>query len=743
MSDATSNTPSEKLPCPCKKCLGSEKKLALRTIREHLAKYGLNSARTRSANAAEDPVDANSSEVDEPDLSRRHHDFDEDDGTSVAASVRSEDSPDDSGLESSDDSDSDNDDQAIDVHRADMGWDGPKADFKDRRRVSTNECRPPDDLAKKMLRRYEKDQSALDAHAIADLVAFKLATDHSLSRSLREDYQQAHNTSSDYKLKRLIEECSGIEVRRIHCCPKGHVAFTGPYKNATVCPVAGCKRYQEINGRIIRDKPLATYSYVSPSSLIAMLQRDPAYARLTRYRHQHLAELRQAKENGANLGYSDIYGSEHYQDLAERFVAVHRPVWSRVPGRDGLIVIDEHEHEDDVNHKYFDGTIDAVFGLFTDGVQLFHARGNNDCWPVILVNYSLPPDERFKTQNVLPVMMIPGPHQPRDLDSFLEPLYEEARNAAMNGKWVVDPIGGSANPLGQLPHEDEKPVVMLQRWYLYLVGADTPAAAKVMGMKGANAHCPCRVCMITGIPLTLRHPAVNSEQPERTSTHFYYPCMHRQGWPARVQQPNAVDVNELQHLHRREEDYFEQAYGAARDSKGAAGKLTGHNKVPGVAFVPGIDMVKSFPIDFMHAVFENLIKNLVALWKGAVKAPGAAPWLVSPADWDAVGKEMEDSGSLVPSAFGRRPCNIAQHPSWMTAEDWVNFVLYIGPALLEDRLPRKYFEHFLRMRNWVKACLRLSMDRQDVEGRDEVDAPDSRRGILSRKIKEWYEEYEA
>lgn len=150
--------------------------------------------------------------------------------------------------------------------------------------------------------------------------------------------------------------------------------------------------------------------------------------------------------------------------------------------------------------------------------------------------------------------------------------------------------------------------MLLQRWYLYLVGADTPAAAKVMGMKGANSHFPCRVCMIGGVPLELRHPA-SANQPERRTTHHYYPCKHEPGWPNRVQPPNHVDPSDMDFLYRRGESYFEQAFAAARDKRGAAGKLTGHNCVPAVAFVPGIHMVKSFPIDFMHAVLENLIRT--------------------------------------------------------------------------------------------------------------------------------------
>ena len=45
--------------------------------------------------------------------------------------------------------------------------------------------------------------------------------------------------------------------------------------------------------------------------------------------------------------------------------------------------------------------------------------------PVILINLNLPPSERYQAQNILTSLLIPGPFEPRDLDSFLVPLIDE------------------------------------------------------------------------------------------------------------------------------------------------------------------------------------------------------------------------------------------------------------------------------------------------------------------------------
>lgn len=54
-------------------------------------------------------------------------------------------------------------------------------------------------------------------------------------------------------------------------------------------------------------------------------------------------------------------------------------------------------------------------------------RGTHDCWVVILVLLSLPLEMRFKNENIWIICAIPGPKQPKEMDSFLRPFVEELR----------------------------------------------------------------------------------------------------------------------------------------------------------------------------------------------------------------------------------------------------------------------------------------------------------------------------
>ena len=73
-----------------------------------------------------------------------------------------------------------------------------------------------------------------------------------------------------------------------------------------------------------------------------------------------------------------------------------------------------------------------------------------------------------------------------------------------------------------------------------------------------------------------------------------------------------------------------------------------------------------------------------------------------------------------------------KHQNWFTAEDYSNFLLYIGPIVLRNRLPQRFYDHFLKLRRWVKALLSFTVSRSSLE----------EGGWLRREIFDWTDEYE-
>ncbi|XP_010474959.1 PREDICTED: uncharacterized protein LOC104754455 [Camelina sativa] len=66
-------------------------------------------------------------------------------------------------------------------------------------------------------------------------------------------------------------------------------------------------------------------------------------------------------------------------------------------------------------------------GPSTDGFNPFDMKNSRySCWPVLLVNYNLPPHLYMKKENIMLILLIPGPHQPgNSIDIYLEPLIDD------------------------------------------------------------------------------------------------------------------------------------------------------------------------------------------------------------------------------------------------------------------------------------------------------------------------------
>ncbi|XP_010495350.1 PREDICTED: uncharacterized protein LOC104772433 [Camelina sativa] len=84
-------------------------------------------------------------------------------------------------------------------------------------------------------------------------------------------------------------------------------------------------------------------------------------------------------------------------------------------------------------------------GLSTDGFNPFNMKNTMySCWPVMLVNYNLPPDLCMKKENIMLTLLIPGPQQPgNNIDVYLEPLIEDLQHMWNDGELTYDAVSKS------------------------------------------------------------------------------------------------------------------------------------------------------------------------------------------------------------------------------------------------------------------------------------------------------------
>lgn len=116
------------------------------------------------------------------------------------------------------------------------------------------------------------------------------------------------------------------------------------------------------------------------------------------------------------------------------------------------------------DHMHGSGETNAAIGVMTDGFQCFK-RGTHDCWPVIGINYSEPPENRYKIDHVLPILLIRGTHHPKHFYSFVSHFVEDSKISAVHGTRIYD---------AHLEREE------IQQFYILLFSEDLPALAMLM-----------------------------------------------------------------------------------------------------------------------------------------------------------------------------------------------------------------------------------------------------------------------
>jgi len=88
-----------------------------------------------------------------------------------------------------------------------------------------------------------------------------------------------------------------------------------------------------------------------------------------------------------------------------------------------------------VDDGYFSNEQDIALIGSTDGYQIFKQK-TDDCWIVMFINSNLSPSERVKKQNLLISLIIPGPKQPKNFNSFLRPVIDELKT--LEGNYLLN-----------------------------------------------------------------------------------------------------------------------------------------------------------------------------------------------------------------------------------------------------------------------------------------------------------------
>ena len=200
----------------------------------------------------------------------------------------------------------------------------------------------------------------------------------------------------------------------------------------------------------------------------------------------------------------------------------------------------------------FSRKTDIALSLNTDGVAIFKSSSWS-LWPVFLSILNLPIELRMKAENILLVGLWYGPTK-KNMKLFLESIMTS-----------LHPLLGDSVSI-RTPEGDRPMRVKVVMGVL-----DLPAKAAVLCMKQFNGEHGCAVCL---------HPGTRLDN------------------GARIYKPEEHD----HHTHTRIVD-------AGRAASRRASAVDGVKDVSPLA--PYMDLVLSFPVDYMHNVLEGVVRTLM------------------------------------------------------------------------------------------------------------------------------------
>lgn len=111
-----------------------------------------------------------------------------------------------------------------------------------------------------------------------------------------------------------------------------------------------------------------------------------------------------------------------------------------------------------------------------------------------------------------------------------------------------------------------------------------------------------------------------------------------------------------------------------------------------IELLPNFDMVKQFPLDYMHLVCLGVVKKLIVnLWLNG-KPPGKLSYL----QISSISESLLAQVKNIPCEFNRKPRSLQDANRWKATE-FRMFLFYIGPVVLKNNVKEDIYKHFISL----------------------------------------------
>lgn len=108
--------------------------------------------------------------------------------------------------------------------------------------------------------------------------------------------------------------------------------------------------------------------------------------------------------------------------------------------------------------------------------------------------------------------------------------------------------------------------------------------------------------------------------------------------------------------------------------------------------LPNFDLVKCFPLDYMHLICLGVVKKLLTMWLFLKKGTRRLPHHIV----ESVSEKLVQLKDYTPSEFARKPRALMEANRWKATE-LRQFLLYTGPIVLKDKLDYPLYLNFMTL----------------------------------------------
>jgi hypothetical protein len=132
--------------------------------------------------------------------------------------------------------------------------------------------------------------------------------------------------------------------------------------------------------------------------------------------------------------------------------------------------------------------------------------------------------------------------------------------------------------------------------------------------------------------------------------------------------------------------------------------------------LPYFDMAHLVLHGFMHAVYINLFKCLIRLWRSDYKGldSSTSKYVIPSQIWCQISIETRQAVKTIPAAFVRSIPNIDIDFSSFTTEDNAFWLTWLVLYLLAGCLPEPYYSHLLDLIKVIKVSTGFGMTREEL-----------------------------